>query len=391
MPARRRTTFPGLDPRAAKEIIALQDDLLNELQLLRQEAIGSTTDTKQSGTYPVRFNERVRVSPAAAGVDLTFPAASSQNQNKWLEVLVLTAGNVRLRATAGLIQGVALLTLTAVGFYYFQSDGFSGWWMQPTGGGGGGSQGWDDTLVIDPTSGANNPIVSAGQFLQMGAVGPAAFNAQIRSGDSPFRIHGGAQLSLLGDTNVAASALGGAFSASGTTAASVLAGTGNATLQSTSGNAVVTATAAAVSINGATQVGISTASTSRIIFEVDGSWNVGGSNGAAGNVLTSNGAALPPTWQAAAAAAVAMTDATITLPYAGKQSDTVVVVDASITALSRIGIFWGTVLATDVNDPEADDISFTCTPAAGSMTVRVAAADALSRVGGPYKIRYLIG
>lgn len=136
MAFRRRTTFPGIDPRANKELIGLQDDLLSEQQKLREQAIGSTSDTKQSGTYAVKFYERVRVSPAAAGVDLIFPAAIPTTQNAWIEVLVLKAGNVRLRPTGGNIQNAALLTLTAVGFFYFQSDGVSGWWMQPASTGG---------------------------------------------------------------------------------------------------------------------------------------------------------------------------------------------------------------------------------------------------------------
>jgi hypothetical protein len=86
--------------------------------------------------------------------------------------------------------------------------------------------------------------------------------------------------------------------------------------------------------------------------------------------------------------AVSMTDATITVPY-GAHSATANVVDANILVGSRVGIFWGTVLASDVNEPEMDDVSFTCTPAAGSMTVRVSSDK--SPVGGPYKIRYLIG
>ena len=83
-----------------------------------------------------------------------------------------------------------------------------------------------------------------------------------------------------------------------------------------------------------------------------------------------------------------MTDATITVPY-GSHSATANVVDANILVGSRVGIFWGTVLASDVNEPEMDDVTFTCTPAAGSMTVRVSSDKA--PVGGSYKIRYLIG
>lgn len=53
-----------------------------------------------------------------------------------------------------------------------------------------------------------------------------------------------------------------------------------------------------------TQLDFRTNAASRLIIENDGSWNVGGSNGTAGFVLTSNGAALPPTWQASASGGI---------------------------------------------------------------------------------------
>jgi hypothetical protein len=96
------------------------------------------------------------------------------------------------------------------------------------------------------------------------------------------------------------------------------------------------------------------------------------------------------TWAApGGGGAAAMTDTTITLPYTGAHSGTAVVVDAAILAGSNVGIFWGDVLDTDANSPEMDAVTFTCIPAAGSMTVRVSSDKA--PVGGPYKIRYLIG
>jgi hypothetical protein len=87
--------------------------------------------------------------------------------------------------------------------------------------------------------------------------------------------------------------------------------------------------------------------------------------------------------------AAAMTDATITLPYTEDHSGTAVVIDAAIGAGSNVGIFWGDVLETDENSPEMDAVTFTCIPAAGSMTVRVSSDK--EPVGGDYKIRYLIG
>jgi hypothetical protein len=148
MSFRRRTTFPGLDPRATQELIGLQEDLARDAAILRAEAIGITTDTKQRGVYACRFNERVRCSPDAAGLDLTFPAASAPTQNKWIEVLKIGGGDVRIRPLSGTVQGGSLATLTADGFYYWQSDGADGWWIQPSGSGGGVTDGVYGSITV---------------------------------------------------------------------------------------------------------------------------------------------------------------------------------------------------------------------------------------------------
>lgn len=49
---------------------------------------------------------------------------------------------------------------------------------------------------------------------------------------------------------------------------------------------------------GCTTLAIATGGATRLTFESDGSWNIGGSNGTSGQVLTSNGSAAAPTWQA---------------------------------------------------------------------------------------------
>lgn len=133
---RRRTNFPGIPPQAVKEFIGLQDDLQADSRSLREEAIGSTTDTK-TANYSARFNERIRVLPPTAGLSLIFPGADSKSQNRWIEVLKLGGGTCTVTPTSGKVQGAASLALTTAGFYYFQSDGLSGWWLQPSIGGSG--------------------------------------------------------------------------------------------------------------------------------------------------------------------------------------------------------------------------------------------------------------
>lgn len=148
MTIRRRNAIPDLSERANRELIGLQDEITEELRQLRVEAIGVTTDTKQSGNYACRFNERVRCLPVAAGMTLTFPAAGPGTQNRWIEVLKLGGGNIVVRGTSGNVQGATSHTLTAAGFYYYQSDGATGWWIQPSGGGGGVADGTYGSIVV---------------------------------------------------------------------------------------------------------------------------------------------------------------------------------------------------------------------------------------------------
>lgn len=138
MPIRRRTQIPGLPPGAVKEITAIQDEIAQELAVLRQEAVGGTTDTKQVATYAARYNEFIRVSPIAAGIDILFPIADQKTANRWIWILKIGGGNVRVRGVGGRVQGsTATQTLTSNGLYIFQSDGSDSWWSTVAGGGGG--------------------------------------------------------------------------------------------------------------------------------------------------------------------------------------------------------------------------------------------------------------
>jgi len=280
MASRRRTTIPGLPSQATKEIIAIQDGLLALIAELRQEAVGETSDSKVT-KYSARYNEFIRCLPPTAGLDITFPAADTKTPNRWIWILKIGGGDVRLKAVSGNIQGVTTVqTLTTSGLYIYQSDGLNSWWSTVGGGGGG----------LTP------PVA----LTDLASIGPDQFLGNVTGGGPVTAIN----LSTLAGTNV----------------------TWNAALKR---------------------------------FDV----SAGGS--------------------------VSMTDATVTLPYAGTHSGTANVVDAAIGAASNVGIFWGDVLDTDENSPEMDAVTFTCIPAAGSMTVRVSSDKA--PVGGAYKIRYLIG
>jgi hypothetical protein len=94
-------------------------------------------------------------------------------------------------------------------------------------------------------------------------------------------------------------------------------------------------------------------------------------------------AAAPP----AAASAVALTAATVSLPYA-KEQHAVTVTDAAVTAASKILIGWGTTADTSANAPDMDPIRFGVrAPTAGAFTLLVASD---RPIGGPVNILYLV-
>ena len=78
------------------------------------------------------------------------------------------------------------------------------------------------------------------------------------------------------------------------------------------------------------------------------------------------------------------------IPYNTQYAE-VTVTDANISATSRINISWGNVTDADENTPDMSQVHFQAIPSAGSMRVRLACSDPLDRLGGLYKINYLIG
>jgi hypothetical protein len=87
----------------------------------------------------------------------------------------------------------------------------------------------------------------------------------------------------------------------------------------------------------------------------------------------------------------AFTAATLTgVPY-GSQYAEVTVTDAAISPASKIMIAWGMVTDADENTPDMDAVTFTAVPGSGSMVVDISCDDPLSRLGGTYKILYLLG
>lgn len=92
----------------------------------------------------------------------------------------------------------------------------------------------------------------------------------------------------------------------------------------------------------------------------------------------------------AAGGSIAFTAVTVTVPYTSMQYAEVTVVDAAILAGSNVLIDWGKFTDADENTPDMDDVQFNAIVSAGSMVVRISSTEPLGRVGGTYKLKYLI-
>ena len=107
-----------------------------------------------------------------------------------------------------------------------------------------------------------------------------------------------------------------------------------------------------------------------------------------GSGITASVSGAEATINASGGGSVSFTAASLVASF-GLQFAIVNVVDAGITALSKVQISWGMVTQTDENTPDMDDVSFNATPAAGSMDVLISSRN--QNVGGTYKVMYLVG
>lgn len=447
---RHQPALPEL-PKGAERAIIEQFRAVEQALDVAQGVQRNATPVMNTASYFAKPGELVLLEGRAGGTLITIPPGSSQNIEQSIRVAlvggVLSPGvTIAIIGRKGTINGSATLVMTTRGIAELTSVGDRGWvaMFTATGGGGGGedlaatlaignvtggtpidfsagdelrfagnpgaagevatSQGpglepvwapaggatpaWSAVLGAGNTSGANSPSINAGQRLDFATGGLAGGDVRGATALALTATTGTLALAAAAGLLTGTATLGLAFGTSGGNIG-FTATAGAATMSGVSANLTSSAGLVTIAAGGANILRFRTNGVTRLDIQGAGAWDIGGSVGAAGNVLTSNGPGTPPTWTAPAAATVAMTDATITLPYAGAHSGTATVVDAAIGAGSRVGIFWGSVLDTDANSPELDDVTFTCTPAAGSMSVRVSSDKA--PVGGPYKIRYLIG
>lgn len=226
------------------------------------------------GSYPLSFSASLtvpvgafqRVAPRATGMQLTIPAADSSNFGQSVTLFVERGlGTLRIRSASGTVNGTTAVSYGAGTYVVVLTSNGKGAWAAA-----GGPGNWAQVLAAGANSGANNPIVDVGQFLQFGLVGPTAGNPQIRSGDAVFRLRVTNALSLVAET-------------------------GSASLSATLGSTSVTS-GAALAISAGTNLVINTGGATRVIVDASGEWTTPA--GVLGDVLTHQGAGTPPVWAA---------------------------------------------------------------------------------------------
>lgn len=136
---------------------------------------------------------------------------------------------------------------------------------------------WADALAVSNNSGANNPHIDDGQFLSFGVEGSIPGSGDIRSSDA-FTINVTGAASMVGSTSVSVTSDGNGLAAT-PSLASFGAGT------------------SLLIVNDSTSMQFRTNNVERLEIETAGAWQVGGVVGTSGQVLKSNGAGTPPTWQ----------------------------------------------------------------------------------------------
>lgn len=218
------------------------------------------------------------IAGVSAGQVITLP---SPNAGEFGTISVLLQ-KVKSACTAVNPDGTSY-TLDQPGLYEFGiTDGDTVWqFTRPVGVG---FFTWAYVLSNGASSGANNPIVDVGQFMQFGLVGPTTNSPQIRSGDATFRARGSGNMFIIAEGSTAALSN---VAAGGLSVVQASGAGGIAEIQSTAGAAIV---------SGSTGVSLVTGGNVRWSADATGEWTTP-TGGSAGFPLCHNGAGTPPTFQ----------------------------------------------------------------------------------------------
>jgi hypothetical protein len=284
---------------------------------------------------------------AAGGIELTSDATMQLQAVGLIPIRFVTDATERLRIGGDGAwridgdEGTAGQVLTSNG------AGATPTWEDAPGGG---SQGWDDVLAVDNSSGANNPHIDTGQFIGFGVEGSLPGSGQLRSSANwTAQITGSA--SFVGSTAVFVTGGGSGLSASAaafTMAAgsAAVVGLANSTLQLQAG--------------GSDSIRLLTNSVERLEIEGAGAWQLGGVVGSAGQYIRSAGAGAPPTWATIAVgeiSGIVATTGAVAIPAGGGASTFAGIRDNGSAENDRANLNFvnGTNTTSSVTDDAGSD------------------------------------
>lgn len=113
-----------------------QQAALFELEVALEKAIVPPARPISSPTgsdVRVKAGEHVRVTPASSTPTLLLPNPAAIDPTTPIHVTLERVGTFRLRASDGLVNGVATITFAAPGLYTLRSDGKASWWVSAFG------------------------------------------------------------------------------------------------------------------------------------------------------------------------------------------------------------------------------------------------------------------
>lgn len=246
-----------------------------------------------------------RASAPAAGMQARLPKATGENLGEKVTLhLEGMLGVLTVFAAPGdTVNGAASAAFDTDGVVELTSNGVNAWSsvaQLPVGGAG--TPTWAQVLTSGNTSGANNPTIDAGQRLIVPG-GQSAGNGDIFSAadvaihaTTDLHLHAGGTMHIGHAGSADAIHLEADGQIEAASGADVLITATTTIDEQAGGDWTAASVGGSTTLNAATFVRLITGGVARFDIEADGSWNIGGSNGTAGQLLTSAGAAGPPTW-----------------------------------------------------------------------------------------------
>lgn len=306
MPLKTVQRIEGLSPEAERQVLSLVNSLIGEVNRL---SAGSSVSSLRSGGTLAREGQVLRVK---GGSRVTLPRARQENQGAEVSVLLETPGELLVDAVDGTVNGGALFRTSTLGKYSWTSNGSGGWHGTTVGASETAAAEatartiptptWAQVLNAGNSSETSNAVMGPGTRLivpggQAATTGDIASDADISiDAATDIHMHAGGIIHVghAGQADAVHLEADGEIELGAGTNVLVQAATTIA--EQAGGDWSAASVGGSTTLNASTFVRLITGGVVRYTLEADGSWNIGGSNGTAGQYVRSFGGAAPPQW-----------------------------------------------------------------------------------------------